>query len=171
MSNLNLEQARQKISLSIVTAIAGLAGAAVLAVMLAPAFAGQPQGIIWAIIIAEFVFGGALVLGSNLLRSGSAYVSEKTQKPLRAVKGAGTTIWSFYIFFLIFNGVLALSVGTVSAISSSGGTSGFNLQALLQTALINAILVAVIYFVIVMRSETQGLKPEVAAKSPARETE
>jgi hypothetical protein len=171
MSNLNQEQARQKISLSIVAAISGLAGAAVLAVVLAPAFANRPQGIVWALIIAEVVFGASLVIGSNLLKSGSTYISEKTNKPLRAVKGAGTTVWSFYIFFLIFNGIMAFSVSTVSAIGEASSGAGLNVEALIQTASINAILVLVIYFVIVMRSETQGLKPGLEAKSPSIETE
>lgn len=171
MNNLTQEQARQRISLSIVAAISGLAVAAVLAVILAPAFANQPLGIVWSLILAELVFGASLVAGSTLLRSGSGYISEKTNKPLRAVKGAGTTVWSFYIFFVIFNGVMALSVSTASALSSAFGNAGLNIEALIQTSVINAILVTVVYFVIVMRAETQGLKPQIEAKLPSKEME
>lgn len=171
MSNLSQEQARQKISFSILLAISGLAAAAVIAVALAPALAGRPSGVVWALFIAEIIFGTSLVFASRSLQAGSTYISEKTQKPLRAVQSAGTTVWVFFVFFLVFNGSMAFGVGTASSISSMFSGQPLDWELVSQTALINLILVVVIYLVVVTRSETKGLKPERVEAKPAKDAE
>lgn len=172
MSNLTIDKARQKVSMSVIVVVLSLAIAAISGVLLGPLDFGSGPNLVWNLIVAEAIFGLGLIYASMMLRQGSTFISEKTQKPLRAVRGAGTSVWSFFVFFVVFNLGMSFSLGTaVSIVANIVDGSADVLTPSVQLILANALLVAVIYLVVLQRSETAGLRADSAKKLKNKATE
>lgn len=161
MSNgMTLDQARRRLNIAIVLPIVGLVIAAIVGISLAPVFTRPPQGFDWlgfSLIIIAAIAAAANLIAQWLTAGASAFTSEKTGQPLKAVRGANGTVLGFHIEWIALNLIFLLILTVRLAVPTLEGLTDFtskNSEALI--AIVFAVMIGAVNVIyIILRSKTR----------------